>query len=318
MARVIALIELDATGSLTSGAASVWMLACSLGDAEAVVVADRAVEGLGSTLARIGVRAASLYTTDGTPTAPDVVDAVLDAKNGADVVAILAAHSPDGREVAGRLAVRLGAGVATDVVGATTGPLGIETSHSAFGGRFTVRARATGTITVITVRAGSVARVESSGDAAIEVRSALGQEGRRLHVTTHRGTAVSTRPSLTSSKVVVAGGRGLGGTEGFELMGQLADRLGAAVGASRAAVDAKYITPEAQVGQTGVTVAPEVYIAVGISGAVQHIAGMQTSATIISINTDAHAEIFDISDYSIIGNAFEVLPALLAEIDSRT
>jgi electron transfer flavoprotein alpha subunit len=228
--------------------------------------------------------------------------------------AVVIAGSADGKEIAGRLAVRTNSALLTDVVGIGEGGIG---QYSVFGGSYTASAKSNTEHPVFTLRPGSVDAEQADGAGAEETVEVPALEGRHATVTSREPIVGGDRPELTEASIVVSGGRGVGSADNFSVIEALADALGAAVGASRAAVDSGYYPNQFQVGQTGKTVSPQLYIALGISGAIQHRAGMQTSKTIMVINKDAEAPIFEIADYGVVGDLFEVVPQLIEDISQR-
>ncbi|WP_328911884.1 MULTISPECIES: electron transfer flavoprotein subunit alpha/FixB family protein [unclassified Streptomyces] len=246
------------------------------------------------------------------------VDALQAAAAAVEPVAVLVPSSAEGKEIAARLALRLGSGVITDAIDLEAGDQGPVATQSAFAAAFTTRSRVSRGIPVITVKPNS-APVEAAPAAGtvepLEVTFGPLATGTKVVARTPRES--TGRPELTEAAIVVSGGRGVNGAENFSVIEALADALGAAVGASRAAVDAGWYPHSNQVGQTGKSVSPQLYIANGISGAIQHRAGMQTSKTIVAVNKDAEAPIFDLVDYGVVGDLFQVVPQLTEEVKAR-
>jgi electron transfer flavoprotein alpha subunit len=235
--------------------------------------------------------------------------------SSASPAAVLIPSTPEGKEIAGRLAVKTDSGVITDAVGVDDG---FVAKQSIFGGAINVAAKVSKGTPIITVRPNSTAPEAAPAQPTEEQVSATISDAAKSAKILDRVTEKKGgRPELTEAAIVVSGGRGLGEGSNFALIEKLADTLGAAVGASRAATDAGWYPHTNQVGQTGKTVSPQLYMAIGISGAIQHRAGMQTSKTIVAINKDPEAPIFELVDFGIVGDLFNVVPQLTEEIDKR-
>jgi electron transfer flavoprotein alpha subunit len=227
--------------------------------------------------------------------------------------AVLIPSSFEGKEIAGRLAIKIESGLITDAVDVEEGPV---TTQSVFAGNYTVKAKVTKGTPVITVKPNSATPEEAEGAAAVEEFSpAISDAAKGAKVVASQPRKSTGRPELTDAAIVVSGGRGTGGE--FGAIEEFADALGAAVGASRAAVDSGFYPHSFQVGQTGKTVSPQLYVAVGISGAIQHRAGMQTSKTIVAINKDPEAPIFELADFGVVGDLNTVVPAATEQITAR-
>ena len=316
MAEVLVLVE-HADGALKKVSAELITAARKLGEPAAVVVGKPGTAApLTDGLKAAG--AAKIYVAESddaenyliTP----FVDVLAALAESATPAGVLLAASADGKEIAGRLAARIGSGLLVDVVEVKEGAVGV---HSIFGGAFTVEAVIPGDTPVITVRPGAIEAEPAGGAGEVVNVEVPAQAENATKITSRQPAVAGDRPELTEATVVVSGGRGVGSAENFSVVEELADSLGAAVGASRAAVDSGYYPGQFQVGQTGKTVSPQLYIALGISGAIQHRAGMQTSKTIIAVNKDEEAPIFEIADLGIIGDLFKVAPQLTESVKAR-
>ena len=227
--------------------------------------------------------------------------------------ALLITSSANGKEIAARVAVKTNSGIITDAVGVDKD---LITTQSVFGGSTTVHSAVTAGVPIITLRANSIEPITATSNPAVEEFAVNISDSAKLATISSATEAVKGgRPELTEASIVVSGGRGTNGD--FKPVEALADALGAAVGASRAATDAGWYPHSHQVGQTGKTVSPQLYVAAGISGAIQHRAGMQTSKTIVAINKDPEAPILEIADFAVIGDLFNVLPQATEKIKAR-
>ena len=317
MAEVLVFVD-HVDGAVRKPTLELLTLARRLGEPVAVVLGAGAAGAAGV----LGEHGAVRVLVDEAPRyADDLVVSKVDALEAAfevvSPVAVLVVSSAEGKEVAARLALRAGSGLVTDAVDVEAGEEGVVATQSVFAASFTTRSRVVRGVPVIAVKPNS-APVEPAAAAGVVEALSVSFSSRAAARVTGRSARESTgRPELTEAAIVVSGGRGVNGAENFAVIEALADVLGAAVGASRAAVDAGWYPHSSQVGQTGKSVSPQLYIASGISGAIQHRAGMQTSKTIVAVNKDAEAPIFDLVDYGVVGDLFQVLPQLTEEIKAR-
>jgi electron transfer flavoprotein alpha subunit len=315
MAEVLVLVE-HVDGTPKKVTLELLTLARSLGEPSAVFV-GQGYDAAKSALAEYGAQ--KVYVAGDTELDTYVVapkaEVLAQIVGSSSPAAVLVASSPEGKEVAARLAVKLESGIITDAVGVGEG---FVADQSIFGGSFTVKSSVTKGTPIITVRPNSTPPEPSPAEPTEEqVSVSLSDAATKAKILDRVSEKKGGRPELTEAAIVVSGGRGLGGGENFSLIEKLADTLGAAVGASRAATDAGWYPHQNQVGQTGKTVSPQLYVAVGISGAIQHRAGMQTSKTIVAINKDSEAPIFELVDFGVVGDLFDVVPQLTDEIEKR-
>ena len=317
MAEVLVFAE-HAGGEVKKVSTELLTLARRHGE-PAVVWTGPGAEAGRDRLAEFG--AARVYVADGAEfdeyVAAPRAEAVAAAVAQASPAAVLVAGTTEGKEVAARLAVKTGSGVIADALDLGEG---LVAEQSIFGGSIVVHSRVRTGTPIIAVRPNAVTpqpAPEPGTAELVPLDVPLSEAAKTARVTERVEQERGERPELTEASIVVSGGRGVGSAEHFALIEQLADSLGAAVGASRAATDAGWYPHQFQVGQTGKTVAPQLYVAVGISGAIQHRAGMQTSKTIMVINKDPEAPIFELADFGVVGDLFTVVPQLIEEIGQR-
>jgi electron transfer flavoprotein alpha subunit len=319
MSEVLVLVD-HVDGKVTKPTLELLTIARRLGEPSAVLIGS-ADAASAATEALTSYGAEKIYTVDDADIKDYLVapkaEALAQLVEKTSPATVLIPSGGEGKEVAGRLAVKTGSGLITDAVDVQAGDDGTPvTTQSVFAGNFTVQAKVTQGTPIITVKPNSAAPEQAAGAGTVEAFAATISEGARTaKITASEPRQASGRPELTEADIVVSGGRGTGGdfpeVEGF------ADSIGAAVGASRAAVDSGWMPHAFQVGQTGKTVSPQLYVANGISGAIQHRAGMQTPKTIVAVNKDEEAPIFELVDFGVVGDLHRVLPAATEEITKR-
>ncbi|WCD93740.1 electron transfer flavoprotein subunit alpha/FixB family protein [Microbacterium sp. nov. GSS16] len=314
---ILVLVDVDPSGDAASSTAALIGAASAIGAPVALIVGGG--QAATDAAAQAGAQVVLTAAGDASSLTVPAVDALQAAYRQVQPDAVLISNSIAGRDVAGRFAVREKLALSVDVVGVSRDDEGVIAQHSVYGGSYLTESAPTFGVPVITVRQGAVdARAEAVASPVVEelaVTPSGAATAAAGEIAAEEKT--SSRPELRGATRVVSGGRGLGSKEKFVLVEQLADALGAAVGASRAAVDAGYIPYAHQVGQTGVSVSPQLYVALGISGAIQHRAGMQTAKTIVAINKDGDAPIFDVADFGIVGDVFTVVPQLIEALEAR-
>ena len=318
MAEVLVLVE-RSDGTVRKAGLELLTLARRLGEPAALVVGpadDATVKILGQH------GATRVYVVDD-PVVEDYLvapkaEALVTVVRRTSPAAVLVTAGAEGTEIAARAAVRLDSGIVTNAVDVTSGEGGPVVTQSVLAGTWIVQSQVVRGTPIITVRPNAVAPEVHPAEPVVEpVEVEVSAAARSARVVRRSPKTKTGRPDLADASVVVAGGRGMGSAEGFTVLERLADALGGAVAASRGATDLGWYGHEFQVGQTGKTVAPQLYLASGISGAIQHRAGMQGSRTIVAINKDPKAPIFSIADFGVVGDAHSVLPALIDEIQRR-
>ena len=318
MSEVLVIVERSESG-VRKPTLELLTLARRLGEPSAVLFgpADDAVVAQLGEYGAVKVYAAADPVVGEYLVVPKVA-VVSDLARRVQPAAVLLTSGPEGKDVAGRVAVRLESGVITDAVDVRPGADGVEADQSVVAGEYVATSTIVRGIPVITVMPNAVTPEPAPVTPAVETVAVEADLTGAARVVSRSPKAATGRPELADAAVIVSGGRGVGSAEAFGVLERLADTLGAAVGASRAATDEHWYPHEAQIGQTGKTVAPQLYIASGISGAIQHRAGMQGSKTVVAVNKDPKAPIFAIADFGVVGDLHAVVPQLIDEIAKRT
>ncbi|GAA1813486.1 electron transfer flavoprotein subunit alpha/FixB family protein [Planosporangium flavigriseum] len=318
MAEVLVVVEATQAFGVKKVTLELLTIARELGEPSAVVLGGPgAVAKLQDKLAEYGAQkiyAAESEEIDGHLVAPKAT-VLANLVKSVSPAAVLLASSQEGKEIAGRLAVKLENGILADAVGLDADGTATQV---VFAGQTIVKSKVTKGIPLVTLRPNSVNPTPAPASPAVENLTVEVTDADKLAKVTNRvAEQKGSRPELTEASIVVSGGRGVGSGDNFKLVEELADLLGAAVGASRAAVDSGFYPHQFQVGQTGKTVSPQLYVALGISGAIQHRAGMQTSKAIVAVNKDEEAPIFELTDFGVVGDLFKVVPQAAEEIRKR-
>ncbi|MFI7433150.1 FAD-binding protein [Micromonospora haikouensis] len=318
MSEVLVVVEATREFGVKKVTLEMLTLARELGTPSAVVLGGPgAAEALSAKLGEYGaekIYAAESEEIDGYLVAPKAT-VLADLVKRVQPAAVLLASAQEGKEIAARLAVKLDNGILTDVVALAADGTATQV---AFAGSTIVTSKVTRGLPLVTVRPNSLTPAPAPATPAVEqLTVTVGEADKLARVVDRVAEQKGSRPELTEASVVVSGGRGVGNADNFKLVEELADLLGGAVGASRAAVDSGFYPHQFQVGQTGKTVSPQLYVALGISGAIQHRAGMQTSKTIVAVNKDGEAPIFELADFGVVGDLFKVVPQAAEEIRKR-
>jgi electron transfer flavoprotein alpha subunit len=316
MSEILVLVD-QVDGAVRKPTLELLTLARRLGEPSAVFLGSGAEQAKDS-LAAYG--AEKVYAADDAAFADFLVapkaEALAQLVGQASPAAVLIPSNAEGKEIAGRLAIKIESGLITDAVDVVAGDSGTEVTKSVFAGNHTVATSVTNGTPIITVKPNAVTPEEATGAASVEAFTpSISDAAKTARVVERKERQATGRPELTEAAIVVSGGRGTGGD--FGPIEAFADSLGAAVGASRAVVDSGWYPHSYQVGQTGKTVSPQLYVAAGISGAIQHRAGMQTSRTIVAVNKDDEAPIFELVDFGVVGDLHKVLPQATEEVNRR-